>query len=158
MIVRHPNRRVGLNVDSVRDGFMQTAVAALAAAILLALAFARIAASSEDASGSRDHGFQQTVEVRDVRAEPDQVSGVLVNLSSKVLRGVKVRIDRAWHWTDERHPGEDSPGRSNVYDVPGDIPPGGRLTFTYRAESPLPQRSDGRFDTSVAVVGLEQVG
>jgi hypothetical protein len=26
----------------------------------------------------------------------------------------------------------------------------------YRPESPLPQRSDGRFQTSVSVVGLEQ--
>ena len=53
---------------------------------------------------------------------------------------------------------EESPGRTAVYTVPGEIPPGGQLPFTYRPDTPLPQRTDGRFETSVSVVGLEQVG
>jgi hypothetical protein len=72
------------------------------------------------------------------------------------LHGVRLRIERSWLWTDERHPAEDSPGRSTVYAVPGDIPPGGRLPFTYRSDTPLPQRSDGRFETSARVIGVEQ--
>jgi hypothetical protein len=80
------------------------------------------------------------VEVRDVHAEPDQVTGVLVNLSSKPVRSIQVRIDRSWLWTNERHPGEDNPGRSVVYTVPDEIAPGGRLPFTYRPDAPLPER------------------
>jgi hypothetical protein len=102
--------------------------------------------------------LQKIVEVRDVHAEPDQVTGVLVNLSSKPVRSIQVRIDRSWLWTNERHPGEDNPGRSVVYTVPDEIAPGGRLPFTYRPDAPLPERRDGRFETSVSVVSLEQIG
>ena len=104
--------------------------------------------------------LQKIVEVRDVQAQADQVTGVLVNLSSKPVRSIRVRIERSWLWTDERHPGEgtDNPGRSVVYTVPGEIVPGGRLPFTYRPDAPLPDRRDGRFETSVSIVGLEQVG
>jgi hypothetical protein len=104
--------------------------------------------------------LQKIVEVRDVRVQPDEVSGVLVNLSSNAVRNVQVRIVRSWLWKNERHPGEDedNPGRSAVYAVPGEIPPGGRLPFTYRPDSAAPRRSDGSFETSVSVVGLEQVG
>ena len=104
--------------------------------------------------------LQKIVEVRDVRGQPDEVSGVLVNLSSNPVRNVQVQIDRSWLWKNERHPGanENNPGRSVVYAVPGEIPPGGRLSFTYRPDSTLPQRSDGSFKTSVSVVSLEQVG
>jgi hypothetical protein len=104
--------------------------------------------------------LQKIVEVRDVRVQPDEVSGVLVNLSSNPVRNVRIQIDRSWRWKNERHPGadKDNPGRSVVYAVPGEIPPGGRLPFTYRPDSALPQRSDGSFETSVSVVSLEQVG
>jgi hypothetical protein len=75
-------------------------------------------------------------------------------------RNVQVQIDRSWLWKNERHPGADTnnPGRSVVYAVPGEIPPGGRLPFTYRSDGALPQRSDGSFGTSVSVVSLEQMG
>jgi hypothetical protein len=104
--------------------------------------------------------LQKIVEVRDVRSQPDRVTGVLVNLSSKPVRSIQVRIDRSWLWTNERHPGEEThdPGRSVIYTVPGEIAPGGRLPFTYRPDAPLPERRDGRFETSVTIVGLEQVG
>jgi hypothetical protein len=104
--------------------------------------------------------LQKIVEVRDVRAQPDLVTGVLVNLSSKTVRSIQVSIDHAWLWTNERHPGEakDDPGRSVVYTVPGEVAPGGRLPFAYRPDAPLAERRDGRFETSVSVVSLEQVG
>lgn len=117
-------------------------------------------AGAEDTSGGATQPLRQVIDVRDVRAEPDQVSGVLVNLSSKVVHDVRVRIDHAWLWADEHKAGgaAESPARTAAYTVPGEIPPGGRLPFTYRSATPLPQRSDGRFETSVSVIGLEQVG
>lgn len=94
----------------------------------------------------------------DVRADPNQVSGVLVNVSDKVMRNVRILLDRSWLWADERHPAaaEDDPGRAAVYTVPGEILPSGQLPFTYRGAGSLPQRPDGHFTTSVSVVGLEQ--
>ena len=104
--------------------------------------------------------LQKIVEVRDVRAQPDQVTGVLVNLSSKPVRSIQIRVESSWLWTNERHPGDEAndPARSVVYTLPGEIAPGGRLPFTYRPDVPLPERRDGRFETSVSVIGLEQVG
>jgi hypothetical protein len=144
--------RVGNVVD--------TAWAGLIVVLFAAIGFTSFTAAGEDTTGSDRKDLQRVVEVRDVRAESDQVSGVLVNLSSKPVRGVRLRIDRSWLWADEKHAGgaEESPGRTAVYTVPGEIPPGGQSPFTYRSDTPLPQRTDGRFDTSVSVVGLEQVG
>jgi hypothetical protein len=121
--------------------------------------FTTITAAAEDTIVVPEQHLQ-IIKVRDVRAQPDQVSGVLVNLSSKLVRNVRVLIDRSWPWADERRAGgtEESPGRAAFYMVPGEIPPGGRLPFIYRSDLPLPQRNDGRFEASVWVVDLEQVG
>jgi hypothetical protein len=130
----------------------------LAAVSFAALALAGIAIAAETTIVAPEK-LQKIVEVRDVRAQPDEVSGVLVNLSSNRVRDVRVQINRSWLWKDEYHPGadKDNPGRSVVYAVPGEIPPGGRLPFTYRPDSALPERSDGSFETSVSVVSLEQM-
>jgi hypothetical protein len=130
----------------------------LAVVLFASLGLAGIAIAAEEKLVPPQQ-LRKTVDVRDVDAHPDQVSGVLVNLSSKLVRSIRVRIDQPWLWTNERHPGEnkDDPGRSAFYTVAGEIPPGGRLPFTYRPDTPLPERSDGRFETSVSVVGLEQI-
>jgi hypothetical protein len=124
-----------------------------------ALALAGIAIAAETTILSPAN-LQKIVEVRDVRVQPDEISGVLVNLSSKPVSNVQVQIERSWLWKNERHPGadKDNPGRSVVYAVPGEIPPGGRLPFSYRADTALPERSDGSFDTSVSVLSFEQIG
>ena len=139
---------------------VDTALAVLIVVVVAALGFTSRIAAAQDTTGAVRSQLQQVVEVRDVRVEPDQVAGTLVNLSSKPVSKIRLRIDNSWLWADERHAGgtEESPGRTAVYTVPGEIPPGGRIAFTYRPDSPLPRRSDGRFETSVAVVGVEQVG
>jgi hypothetical protein len=138
---------------------MKKVLAALTV-VLAAIGFTGRIAGAEDSAGGAPQHLQQIIDVRDVRTEPDQVSGVLVNLSTKVVHDVRVRVDRAWLWADEHAAGgaAESPARTAVYTVPGEIVPGGRLPFTYRSATPLPQRSDGRFETSVSVIGLEQVG
>lgn len=93
-----------------------------AAVLFAVLGFVVVMRAAGETTEARERALQKIVEVR---AQPDQVSGVLVNLSSKPARNVEIRIDRS-------------------------------IPFTYRPESPLPQRSDGRFETSVSVVGLEQ--
>lgn len=99
----------------------------------------------------------ESVALRDVRVEGDVVSGVLTNRSGEVLRDVQLLIKHDWLWKNEFRPGEDNPGRAVYYTVPGEILPGGQTTFTYRADPPLPARSDGRFNTSVEVVGFVEV-
>ncbi len=130
----------------------------LTVVLCAAIGLTGVAIATEDTMVVPEQTLQKIVEVRDVRAQPDQVSGVLVNLSSKPVRNVQIQIGRSWLWKNERHPGEDkdNPGRSVSYTVSGEIPPDGRLPFTYRSDTPLPQRSDGWFETSVSVINLEQ--
>jgi hypothetical protein len=130
--------------------------AVLIGAFLAALGLPDPAAAEE----TGDAGLGAIVAVRDVRADRDQVSGVLVNLSDKTVHDIRILVTHSFLWANERHPGEaaDNPGRGAAYAVPGEIPPGGRLSFTYRFDPPLPQRSDGRFQTSVSVVSLERIG
>jgi hypothetical protein len=94
----------------------------------------------------------------DITARDGTVSGVLLNQSGRLVRDVQLLIRHEWLWNDERHPGDDSPGRTENYTVRDQIPPGGSIRFTYREPAPLPQRSDGRFKTSAEVVGFTQIG
>ena len=98
------------------------------------------------------------VSVTDVAAKDGTVSAVLVNRSQHVIKDVKLLIRHGWLWKNERHPGADSPGRAEYYVVHGQIPPGGSMPFTYRIDPPLPQRSDGRFSSSVEVVSFTEIG
>jgi hypothetical protein len=99
----------------------------------------------------------ESVALRDVTVDGGIVSGVLTNTSGKALRDVQLLIRYDWLWRNEFRPGEDNPSRAVYYTVPGDIPPGGQTKFTYRADPPLPERSDGHFNTSVKVAGFVEV-
>ena len=114
------------------------------------LAAAPIIVSGEDAS--------RLVTVTEVQVQNGKVSGVLVNNSHHPIRDVALVIDHVWLWSDERHPGEDSPGRTAYYTAHHEIPANASAPFTYEPVPPLPQRTDGHFETSVAVVGLVEVG
>lgn len=94
--------------------------------------------------------------VRDISAENGVVSGIVVNNSGRLLENVKILIRYGWLWEDEFSPGHDSPGRAVLYTLPNRILPGEQAPFIYYPESPLPNRSDGRFVTSAAVVGVTQ--
>ncbi|MGH7894149.1 MAG: hypothetical protein ACREQL_05725 [Candidatus Binatia bacterium] len=93
------------------------------------------------------------VEVRDVRIGAAAVRGVLVNRTDGKLEDVRLLVQDTFSWTDELHPGADSPGRATYAVVHGPIPPRGEVAFEIRREA-LPDRSEGRFETSVTVVGL----
>ncbi len=98
----------------------------------------------------------EDVQVRDVRLEDGVVSGVVINNTGNELRDVKLLIRYDWLWKNEFSPGHDSPGRAIAYALQEDLPPGGQTSFVYHPESPLPQRPDGRFLTSVVVLGYTQ--
>jgi hypothetical protein len=122
---------------------------ALSLLLVLHAVRAQSLVSTTDVSGA--------VSVADLTTRDGTVSGVLTNKSPRVVRDVKLLIRQTWLWNDERHPGKDAPGRSDFYTVPDPIPPGGSARFSYSG-APLPRRSDGRFRSSVDVVGLTEVG
>jgi len=146
-------------VRSIAENVVDGGLAAAIVVLFVALAFTSLTAAEERSGAVRPH-LPQIVDVRDVRPVLDQVSGVLVNLSTKPVRSVRVRIDRSWVCAGEGHAGgaERIPAGAAVFAVPGEIAPGERWPFTHRSDAPLPERNDGHFETSVSIVGLEQVG
>jgi hypothetical protein len=126
------------------------------AALLVAGPCARAAQAADSIVSGTDAA--SAVTVVNVATDGGTVSGVLINGSARLVRDVRLLVHYTWLWKDERHPGEDNPGRAEPDMVPGPIPPGGRLRFTHAASPPLPQRSDGHFQISVDVVGFTEVG
>lgn len=96
------------------------------------------------------------VVVRDVEVRDGTVSGTVVNNSDKVLRDVRLMIRYTWLWDNEFHPGTDDPSRTDYYTLQQEIPPGGRVAFTYRPESPPFEARGGHFETDVKVASVVQ--
>ena len=103
-----------------------------------------------------EDGAERTVDVSDVAAHGDLVTGTVVNRSSKTLREVTLLVHRSFLWSDERHPGEDEPGRTITYTLPDAIPPHGNRDFAVDTHT-QPTRSDGRFVTTVEVASFTEV-
>ena len=94
--------------------------------------------------------------IRNLTVSDDTVSGVLVNKTLLPLAEVRLLLRATFLWKKERAPqtrGE-NPGRAIYFDVPGTIPPAGVVAFSYKPDPPLERRKDGRFETTVEVVGF----
>ena len=100
----------------------------------------------------------QVVAVSDLSVHDGKVFGTLQNKTGRVVRDVRLLIRHAWVWKNERHPGSDNPGRADYFIVHTPIPAGESVPFAHTPTPPLPQRSDGHFNTSVEVVGFEEAG
>lgn len=85
------------------------------------------------------------------------VSGEVVNRSSHTLRDVQLFIRHTWLWDNETKPGANDPGTSAYYALPKEIPPNGRVPFTFKPSPPLTKMAGGHFDTSVAIAGFTEV-
>jgi len=99
----------------------------------------------------------QTVVITDLTVRDDLVSGTVVNKSAASLREIRVLLRQAWQWKDEHHPGADSPGRTTPFTLALNVAPNASAPFTVSPPR-LPQRSDGRFVTTMEVVGFSEVG
>ena len=99
----------------------------------------------------------RTVAITDLTGGDDLVSGTVVNKSAASLREVRVVLQQAWQWKDERHPGADSPGQTTPFTLALNVAPHGSAPFTLTPPR-LPQRTDGRFVTTMEVVGFSEVG
>jgi hypothetical protein len=94
--------------------------------------------------------------VRDVRTDGNSVSGWVVNQTSNEVRDVRLMVEQQFRWTREMQPGEDNPGSGTIVRVPEPIPAGGKVQFRYDMPTPLPQRSDGHFETAVRVLSFSE--
>jgi hypothetical protein len=94
--------------------------------------------------------------VRNLQVSAESVSGVLINKTLLPLAEVRLLVRHTFLWKKERAPQtrEENPGRAVYFDVPGTIPAAGVVAFTYKPDPPLPDRPDGRFETTVEVVGF----
>ncbi len=135
-------------------------LALLAASCLLASVAAAHAASAVDTTDEqivpRDH-MRDVVDVRDVRTENGNVTGIVVNRSDHPLRDVQLQVKHAWLWDNEFHPGTDGPGSVDYVTVPGEIPPGGQARFTAAAPAGGEARSGGHFMTTVSVSSVTEM-
>jgi len=113
-----------------------------------ATASAAVVSSSEAA---------RTVVIKDLTVREGSVSGTIVNSSSATVRGVALMLRQMWLWNDDHHPGTDDPGRTLPLTFAADVGPNASAPFTFQIP-PLPQRSDGRFVTTMEVTGFTKVG
>ncbi|OGQ77876.1 MAG: hypothetical protein A3F90_18550 [Deltaproteobacteria bacterium RIFCSPLOWO2_12_FULL_60_19] len=99
----------------------------------------------------------QVVTIRNVTVKDGQVSGELVNGSSRTLRDVQVLIRYSWHWTNEFRPPRDDMGEAVYHTVAGEIAPRGGKSFSYRPAPPLRSGTDGRYETTVSIAGYTEI-
>ena len=97
------------------------------------------------------------IAIRDFAVARDgTVSGTLCNVSNAPVRDVRLVVERTW--VKAVRTGVEDPGRTEVHTVEDTIAAGGQRPFRYRPTAPLPNRTDGHFDTSVGVVHVVALG
>jgi hypothetical protein len=131
----------------------------ISAGVVLALVLAMQPVStvrSAERVQSRGQG-EEFLAVSDLQVKDGEISGVLVNRSSRSVREVQLLIRHTWLWKNEFRPQEDSLSRAVYTTVEREIPGGGSAPFNYKPSDPLPSRPDGYFETSVSVAGFTEI-
>jgi len=96
--------------------------------------------------------------IDNVTVQDGTVTGQIRNKSKNTVRDVQLFIRYTWLWTNERHPGTDSPSAAFYPTMAGEIAPGGSMPFTFTPSPPLAKRSGGKFEApSVSIAGFTQV-
>jgi hypothetical protein len=99
----------------------------------------------------------RTLSIERVNIADGAVSGEVFNRSSNTVRDVQLFIRYTWLWDNETKPGKPDPGTSTDYTLPGEIPAGGRVPFSFKPSAPLTKAPGGHFETSVGVAGFAEV-
>lgn len=99
----------------------------------------------------------RVLSVENVSVTDGSVSGAAVNRSRNTVRDVQLLIRYIWLWDNETKPGLDDPSRSFYYNLPGEIPPGGRASFTFKPSQPVAKVSGGHFEISASIAGFSEV-
>lgn len=113
----------------------------LACAIAGALGAACAQADDQQLVSPAD--MRETVTVENVRVDGTQVTGTIVNNTSRRLENPQLVVRHNWIWKNEYHPGPDSPGWADFATVSQTIEPHQRADFTVEASRPAPERDDG---------------
>lgn len=101
----------------------------------------------------------EKLELRDLEVASDgSVTGSVANAGAVAIKDVELLVTHVWSWSDERHPGENNPGRSSALHVSGEIPAGGSVPFSYTPDPPLLKRTDGSFQSTVVVKSFTEIG
>ena len=100
---------------------------------------------------------QTRVALSNTSVQADSVSGEIVNNLPHEVRDVQLLIRQVWLWNNEFRPGTDDPGSAAYFTVKRTIPPGGKVTFSFKSTDVLPGRADGRFETMVSVAGYTEM-
>ncbi len=95
--------------------------------------------------------------ISEIEVQDGHVSGTLSNRSSHSLRQVQIMISYQWLWTNEMHPGEESPADADIVTFPEEMAPGGTVRFTRVIPPQLLGRIDGSLQVSARVVSLEEI-
>ena len=88
---------------------------------------------------------------------PAKISGVIVNKTPHTIKDVQLMIQYHWLWTDERHPGQNSPGTTVIIPLNEQFEPGESHSFSYTPQVALPSRKDGAFMPEVDIAGFTTV-
>jgi hypothetical protein len=120
-----------------------------AIALLVACGLAALPAAAVDEPGAVD----AVVAVADVHAGSGVIEATLTNRGDRALRDVRLLIEYVYHWPDEMHPGDDSPGAAWSHVVPGPIAPGASEKLRFAPPGGLPT-APGRFEPRIKVLGF----
>jgi hypothetical protein len=104
-----------------------------------------------------DEDHNSPVQVTSTTLDGNTVSGTLVNRGGDEVRDIRLLVDIAFLWANEEKPGETSPGRAVVFTVAGPVPPQGTLNFNLHPDPPIEERSDGRYQPKVRVMGYQTI-
>jgi hypothetical protein len=126
---------------------------ALVTATLIAVAPSTAAAQKVLAP----HEAAKVVTVRDLKATPSEVSGVIVNNTPHMIRDVEIAIEYHWIWANEFKPGRADPGRSFVVKLNKELRPGESVPFRFVPDPPLEKRTDGQYLPEAVVTGFTTV-
>ena len=121
---------------------------------LIMLATAQVAGAQAIKSKEKS---QRVAVIEKLMVKEGVVSGELLNKSANLLRDVQLFIRYTWLWDDEMKPGKTDPGTSVFYTLPKEIPPRGRLSFTFKPEPTLPRIAGGHFETTATVAAFSEV-
>src|SRR6266478_8893236 len=91
--------------------------------------FAQNVASQEQAGS--------VVAIDKVSVQDGTVTGEIRNTSKNTVRDVQLFIRYTWLWSNEFHPGKDSPSAAFYPTMTGEIAPGGSMPFKFTPSPPL---------------------
>ena len=123
---------------------------------LLCLGFALpFALASAGAALDEPENVDLVVDVSEVRAAGGAIEATLTNRSPRPIRDVRLLIEYVYHWPDEMHPGDESPGRSWPHLFPGPIAPGASAPLRFEPPGGLPT-APGRFEPRLKLLGFTE--